>query len=389
MERIAELLLALIRFEIRGEPLDDALRADINENSVEKLFELAQRHDIAHLISDALGKNGLSGIGAQEKFQKALMQAIFRYANIEHEQSRICDTLEAEGIDYIPLKGALIRELYPEPYMRTSCDIDILVKECDLERAAGALAERLSYKKDGGEHYHDISLYSESGVHLELHFNILENTEGIDALLGRVWEYSERAEGASHRYLETKEFFLFHHIAHMSYHFAGGGCGIRPFLDLYLMREKLEYDEREVERMCSECGIGAFYQGVRALTAVWLEGKTHTELTRLMQSYLLFGGAFGSLDNKIAVEKSSKKMSRARYILSRIFLPYPALKGRYPVLEKHKYLVPVFTVVRWFDILRPSKRRSISRELEINRAVDESKTQNISRLFYELEIKKD
>ena len=38
----------------------------------------------------------------------------------------------------------------------------------------------------------------------------------------------------------TNEFFLFHCVAHMAYHFVlGGGCGIRPMIDLYVMKQKL------------------------------------------------------------------------------------------------------------------------------------------------------
>ncbi|MBO4954226.1 MAG: nucleotidyltransferase family protein, partial [Clostridia bacterium] len=36
-------------------------------------------------------------------------------------------------IDFMPLKGAVIRQYYPEPWMRTSCDIDIHVKKDRLE----------------------------------------------------------------------------------------------------------------------------------------------------------------------------------------------------------------------------------------------------------------
>ena len=36
-------------------------------------------------------------------------------------------------IPFLPLKGSVIRQYYPEPWMRTSCDIDILV---DFEKDA-------------------------------------------------------------------------------------------------------------------------------------------------------------------------------------------------------------------------------------------------------------
>lgn len=37
---------------------------------------------------------------------------------------------------------------------------------------------------------------------------------------------------SEYEYQERPEFFAYHHLAHMKYHFVHGGCGIRTFLDL-------------------------------------------------------------------------------------------------------------------------------------------------------------
>ena len=34
----------------------------------------------------------------------------------------------------------------------------------------------------------------------------------------------------------TPEYLIFHNVAHMSYHFSHGGLGVRPYIDLYLLR---------------------------------------------------------------------------------------------------------------------------------------------------------
>jgi hypothetical protein len=48
---------------------------------------------------------------------------------MKHEFERICLVLEKAKIPHIPLKGSVLRKLYKEPWLRTSCDIDILVQE--------------------------------------------------------------------------------------------------------------------------------------------------------------------------------------------------------------------------------------------------------------------
>lgn len=53
--------------------------------------------------------------------------------------------LNEEQIPYIPLKGSVLRNLYPAPEMRTSCDIDVLVHEEDIERAVAVIEQATDF----------------------------------------------------------------------------------------------------------------------------------------------------------------------------------------------------------------------------------------------------
>ena len=141
MQRMIEkAFFALLCFEINGEELEDELNNLITPEILPALFKLAKRHDLAHLIGDALDKNGLleEGSEAQKRFLRERNMAVYRYEQIQHEFEQICDVLVKAEIAFIPLKGSVIRPLYPEPWMRTSCDIDILVKEENLSAAIEA-----------------------------------------------------------------------------------------------------------------------------------------------------------------------------------------------------------------------------------------------------------
>ena len=76
------------------------------------------------------------------KAAKSVVTAQYRFVKQEAELEHIRAVLEREGIAYVPLKGAVMRALYAEPWMRTSCDIDVLVHETDLERAVEAYNKR-------------------------------------------------------------------------------------------------------------------------------------------------------------------------------------------------------------------------------------------------------
>ena len=54
------------------------------------------------------------------------LAAVFRYEQ-QYEFQRICAVLEQAEVSYIPLKGLLLRNCYPEGWMRTSGDLDLLV----------------------------------------------------------------------------------------------------------------------------------------------------------------------------------------------------------------------------------------------------------------------
>ena len=231
-----EILFCLLKNEICGTDLP----ADFDlTDKTRELYRLSKQHDIAHLIGDALFRNKLLPESrAQDAFKEQIVIAVYRYENQTAEFKRISDALNEAKIEYIPLKGSVIRNYYPEPWMRTSCDIDILVKQKDYFEAGKYLAEALNYKiKDYNSH--DVSLYSDNNVHLELHYSLLEESIIYSAkkILNNVWDYVDCFDNGMQRSLND-EMFYFYHIAHMVKHFITGGCGIRPFIDLWLLNHK-------------------------------------------------------------------------------------------------------------------------------------------------------
>ena len=375
------LLFVLLRSAVcEKEIAPDVMEACTTE-MLNQVYILAQKHDIAHLPGHVLGKLQLPESEPRKKMIKAAHMAVFRYARIDREIERICTVLEEERIPFLPLKGAVVRECYPEPWMRTSCDIDILVHEEDLERATDALVSRLTYATDHYKQYHDVSLFSNSGVHLELHFSIQENMENIDRLLCKVWDYAIPV--TDYRYQLERSFLVFHLLAHMSYHFMGGGCGIRPFLDLFLLQKQHFYDEKMLRRHLSQCGIEKFYDGVLALIGAWFRGQEHTELTRRIENYLFNGGTYGSQQQRIAVQQE-RKGGKMGYLLERIFMPYDHLKIKYRVLEKHPILYPVMQMRRWGELLKPGKLSRSIRELEINQQTQKKQAEETNEILLDL-----
>ena len=115
-------------------------------------------------------------------------------------------------------------------------------------------------------------------------------------------------------YQQSNEFFIFHLLAHMSYHFLHGGCGIRSVLDIYLINHNMQYNKDQLKLLCKEAEIETFYEYVIQLSEVWFGENEHNEVTLAMEKYILHGGTFGTNDNSIAVGQL-KNGGHKKYIL--------------------------------------------------------------------------
>ena len=118
-----ELLFALLRYETRGAALPENLKESLsNPEILRALYQTSKAHDLTHLIADALFKNKLldKELPAGKAFLKQLQMAVFRYEQISYELKSVCEVLEEKKIAHMPLKGSVLRALYPQPWMRTS-----------------------------------------------------------------------------------------------------------------------------------------------------------------------------------------------------------------------------------------------------------------------------
>lgn len=359
------LLFALVRMAVFGENPREGMAEACTPDCLEEVYTLARSHDLAHLAAVALETLELPECGALEAFRQAKKLAVRRYIKLDFEYVQACGILEAAGIPYIPLKGSVIRDLYPEPWMRTSCDIDILVPEQELDRAVAAL-EQKKWTVKGTKNYHDISLFSPKGVHLELHFNIRENMEKLDPMLDKVWEYSSLLPGKRWEYRQSPEYLMFHVLAHMSYHFLRGGCGIRAMVDIRLIKDHLGYDEQMLRKLCRACGLETFYGNILQLADVWFGNENHNDATRAMEQIIVSGGTYGAFANAVSL-RNAQAESRSRHILRRIFMPYYKLCAEYKILEKYRWLTPFCQVLRWLRLLNPKKLKHSLRELALTR----------------------
>ena len=381
--RVTELMMVLLRSEITNIELDKSIFADLNEEDWTRLYYISKLHDLAHLVGNVVIKNNLLQNGEiRDKYDKQTITAVYRYQKIQYEFNSICKILNGAQMEFLPLKGSVIRQYYPEPWMRTSCDIDILVHEEDLKKAQFAIESQLHYKfeKKGD---HDIGATAPSGVHLELHYrlNDVNIKRKSDIPLQRVWDYA--TEGENYCRSLRDEMFYFYHITHMAKHFENGGCGIRPFIDLWFLNRNLNCNPEEKAKLLAEGGLTTFSEVADLLSKVWLEGAEPTLISAQMEEYVLSGGVYGTQENQIAVYQNKKK-GKLGYILYRIWMPYPSLCVLYPSLKGKRILQPFYEIRRWFRLSKKDTFRRNFAEFKTSFAVSDETSERTAKLLTEL-----
>ena len=323
------------------------------------ISRLAKKHDLAHIVSGFVYENQVTvEPKLRDKLCKEEILSVYRYEQMQYAFTQICGVLTQADINYLPLKGAVLRPYYPKMSMRTSCDIDVLVRQRDFESAIEALCcagfrlERRSFR--------DVSLFSPNNINLELHVSLLENMDGLDAVLKDAWEFAQVADG--HRYAFTKDFLVLHMIAHMSYHFLTGGCGLRPLMDLWVMEHKMGISYECATSLLSRAGILQFAKEMHMLAERCFTNAEDAVTEDPLLKYIIHGGVYGSEQNHVAVKKEQTH-STLRYVIERVFMPYKQMVAQYPVLKKAPVLLPFYWVVRGVQILFGERRRKAVSEL--------------------------
>lgn len=197
------------------------LTCDLNWDTV---VSLVLRHGIVGQFCAVLGKNGWVNVPIEIKeiLKSCRAQQAVRALGQTAELARVGKLFSKEGISLIPLKGvALSQELYGDPCIRSSVDLDILIHPEHLEKAEKILLDA-GYQND--LLLHDMSeaqkryitnslphhqyLNCEKNIHIELHWrSFLWSKEQVDAL----WDAGNSSAwlNAGFMQLSTEENILF------------------------------------------------------------------------------------------------------------------------------------------------------------------------------------
>lgn len=351
-------ITGLVKSAVKGEKT--VLPNDFNWTAA---LRLAKRHQIIPLIYYGIIN---SGIRIPEDVFAQIENISYKSIAVSHSQLYELENLyrafERSGIEYMPLKGAVIKKLYPRPEMRTMGDADILIKTEQYEKIRAIM--RNAGFKEAVESDHEL-IWNKSNIHLELHKRLIPSyNKDYYAYYGDGWKLAVPDTGS--RYKMSDEDTFIYIFTHYAKHYRDGGIGIRHITDLYIyLSAKPDLNKEYIEAELKKLNLLDFYNNTVHTLNVWLNGEKSDEMSDFITEKIFESGSYGTYKAHImsGAVKASKSGGNVRIkrIVKLIFLPYKYMCDKYPVLIKAPFLLPVMWLVRIADVIF-NKRDKIARQ---------------------------
>ncbi len=171
-----------------------------------------------------------------------------RMLRVYRELARVLETLRAEGVRVIVLKGAhLAWAVYDDIGLRPMCDVDLLVREADLHAARQSLLaigyDQPQYRHDDLKHLHPFT--KAGAIPIEVHWTLATEPEPLVANRDSLFERAVPFGIGEHQALGLCPDDLFLHLCfHAAHH--GFVLGLQPLCDIVemvrVLGDRLDWD---------------------------------------------------------------------------------------------------------------------------------------------------
>ena len=330
----------------------------IDEQTIPFFLRLSKYHSLTVVLYKAIIDTKLK---IDEKDLKKLEEAYFsnlrKAMAYEKERKELYKYLNENDISFLPLKGIIIKDYYPDPYIREFADNDILydvnkdtlVKDYFVKRGY----EIEEFRRSNHDVYMKKPFYN-----FEMHralFGLSVDKKEADYFV----DYLNKGLVKDHKelYLKDEDFYLYF-TAHSYKHYHNSGCGFRPLIDYYLYLKNKELDFNYINQELEKIGLVDFSNLMRTLPFKLFDQQPLTEEEEDIVLFIASSGTYGTLEHNVA--KGIKEKGRFKYYMSRVFPSLAFYKAVYPWAYKCRILIPIAWLCRLFRILfkNPKKARN-------------------------------
>lgn len=354
---------------------------------VQEMLAMAKKQALANIIYCGLKKDGSYSTEELLPLSEYAELCTFQYLRQEQELLRLCNTLKETGIRFVLLKGSRMREYYPSPELRSSCDIDILTDASDETILETMQSLGYKYKKDGET---TLNFAIPPLVTVEMHRYLFDDRLSFHGFFDSIWERVIPAEDGSSECFLTEEDFYIYMIAHFVKHFTRYGCGLRPLLDLYAYERRAgeHCDFAAAEKTLEELELLHFTKQMRGLLRKWFEEGNLSEQDEELTDYLMNSGIYGTEKTTNANrfrQSTSLRSLKMRVLLSNIFPPLRIMRQLYPRLLRCAVFLPVAWIARLLRILFKENNKR-EKTHSIMRSVDKEYISQVSDIMMRLHL---
>lgn len=341
----------------------------ITHVDLDKLFQMCQYHSLTAIVCTVLESAGVS----DKKFMEVKAKAIRKNLLLDTERKKICDFLEQNGIWYMLLKGAILKDMYPQFGMRQMSDNDILFDAYYRNNLIDFMRKR-GYHLKGDNGAHCDEWLKEPVYNFEMHLNLfVKSREDFYHYYKNVKERLVKTNGKKYEYRFSDEDFYIYMTAHAYKHYSTGGTGLRSLLDyyVYLKQKEKQLDWKYIIRELEKLKISEFEVQIRntAQKAFLLDSEL-TEKEREMVEFMLFSGTYGTQTNviKSRIRKMNVK-NRKLYLLKRLFPDIEFYRTYYPTAANYPILIPFawcHRIIRGLTVRRKNFKKELSTIIKID-----------------------
>ncbi len=315
--------------------------AKVQAMDLERIYRLAKFHTVRAAVCIALKRAGVQ----DKQFDQAYKKAVRKNIYLDMERTAIISAFEKHGIWYIPLKGSVLKELYPENGMREMADNDMLYDAKKQDEVMEIMLANGYTAESVGKTHHDVYM-KPPVLNFELHTALFceAHAEPLYKYYADTRRLLRKDEGNSYGYHFSDEDFYVFMTAHEWKHYNGGGTGIRSLLDCYVYckfkGDTLDWDY--IAKQMKQLEIADFEQerrqlAVKIFSSDTLPGLTESEQEMLM--YYLTAGTYGTFDNSI--KKKLKDQTKLSFWVHSIFIPRKQMAASVPFTSKSPLLYSV------------------------------------------------
>ena len=331
----------------------------IDNNELSFFIKMANRHSLTALLFKALqDTNSKVEEGVLKKLEEHYFLVLRKAILFDKERKELYDYLNANQIDYLPLKGIILKDYYFDPYTREFADNDIL-----FDGSKDKLVKDFFTNKDYivelfRKSNHDVYI-KKPFYNFEMHRALFGETGDNKKNIVYFKDYLSKAHiKENYEHELSKEDFYIYFTAHTYKHFHVSGCGIRTLIDYYLfLKNNSDLDYTYINQELEKLDLLDFSNQIKTLAIKLFDDEPIDEKETEMLLYIASSGTYGTVDHYVA--KGVKAKGKFGFLMSRVFPPYSFYKSAYPWAYKCPILIPAAWLWRFFRILFKSPGRAM------------------------------